>query len=250
MNGFLHRIDAYLHAAPRVLCEAVELPPFTLYLSRDSESPFLSYARPSAPLDDADAQVRNVIAAFTLRERTPRWEWIDDLYPELAPALERAGINAENTPLMQVTPESFRPQSGEGFEIRRVRPEDNLLALVRAQRRSFGMEDEPLDADTEMVRGWLARGGRFYAAVSEAEIVGGGGCLPIGGVAEVAGIGTVPEARGRGIGGALTSALVAEAFGAGCDCVFLTAGDERAVRVYSRVGFEQVARGMAAMRGT
>jgi hypothetical protein len=52
------------------------------------------------------------------------------------------------------------------------------------------------------------------------------------------------------VGGALTSALVAEAFGAGCDCVFLTAGDERAMRVYRRVGFEQIARGMAAMRGT
>ena len=45
---------------------------------------------------------------------------------------------------------------------------------------------------------------------------------------------------------AVTSALVRDAFAAGCNLVFLTAGDDAAVQLYRKVGFEVAARGMAA----
>jgi predicted GNAT family acetyltransferase len=62
----------------------------------------------------------------------------------------------------------------------------------------------------------------------------------------VAGIGTVPEHRRKGVAGSVTSALIRDCLGLGCDTVFLTAGDDRAVRAYQRVGFRTMARGMAA----
>lgn len=243
----LGRIDHYLHMAPRVLCDVVALPPFTLYFNRESDSPFLSYARPSEELEAGDETIVEVIRAFADRGRTPRWEWIDDLYPELAPALGRAGIAAEVTPLMRVTREGLRRDEPAGFEIREV-PEEELAPMIRAQRRSFGMGDEaPSDSEFATVRSWLDRGGRFFAAFSGGEVAGAGGYLPIEGVAEVAGVGTVPEFRRRGVGGAVTAALVDDAFARGCECVFLTAGDDAAVSLYRRVGFQVIGRGMAAM---
>ena len=46
---------------------------------------------------------------------------------------------------------------------------------------------------------------------------------------------------------AITSAAVRDAFAHGCGCVFLTAGDETAQRVYARLGFQIAGMGMATM---
>lgn len=246
--SLLPRIDGYLHAAPRVMCDAVPVGPFTVYLNRETDSPYISYARPSEPLrGDLGAEIEAVRALFRQRGRVARWEWIHDLYPELEPALEACGVRTEVTPLMTVTPERFRFEPGEGIEIRRVGAEEDFGPMIRAQRLAFGMEDvEPSESERATVRAWLGRGGCFFQAVVDGTVAGGGGYLPIAGVAEVAGIGTRPEFQRRGVGGAITAALVRDAFARGCDCVFLTAGDERAVRVYRRVGFEVAARGMGA----
>jgi ribosomal protein S18 acetylase RimI-like enzyme len=188
-----------------------------------------------------------VRSAFRERGRSPRWEWIHDLYPDLAPALEACGIPPEDTPLMTVTAESFRPESGAGLTLRAIDADEDLAPLIRAQRRSFAMEDDqPSDAERSVVRAWIGRGGCFYVAEASGEVVGTGAYLPIEGVAEVAGIGTVPTFRHQGVGGAVTSALVRDCFARGCDCVFLTAGNEAAGRLYRRIGFEVIARGMAA----
>ena len=49
---------------------------------------------------------------------------------------------------------------------------------------------------------------------------------------------------GRGIAGALTSFLVADAFKRGCRCIFLSAADETVQRVYGRIGFERIGTAM------
>lgn len=247
----LERIDRYLHTAPRVMCDVVECPPFQLYLNRETASPFLSYARPSQPLPATRAELIAAIDAvnqeFRSRGRTVRWEWIHDLYPELSPALKTQALTLEETPLMTIAPATFQPETPAGVALRSLAPGDDPAPMIRAQRRAFGMEDaEPSDSERAVVRAWLERGGRFYAAAIDGEVVGGGAFLALDGVAEVAGIGTVPEHRRKGVAGAITSALVRDCFAAGCDCVFLTAGDERAVRTYQRVGFRTTARGMAA----
>lgn len=60
---------------------------------------------------------------------------------------------------------------------------------------------------------------------------------PHQGVAEAAGIATLPESRRMGIADAVTAALCAEAFRRGMTVVFLTAADEAAGRIYTRAGF-------------
>jgi predicted GNAT family acetyltransferase len=61
------------------------------------------------------------------------------------------------------------------------------------------------------------------------------------GRAELAGIATLIEFRGRGFGGAVAARLTRVAFTAGAHTVFLTTDDEAAHRVYRRSGFRDAA---------
>jgi predicted GNAT family acetyltransferase len=64
-------------------------------------------------------------------------------------------------------------------------------------------------------------------------------------VSELAGVGTLAGYRGRGVAAAVCTQAVAAAFAQGLELVFLTAGDERASRVYARVGFQAAGAGLA-----
>jgi predicted GNAT family acetyltransferase len=69
---------------------------------------------------------------------------------------------------------------------------------------------------------------------------------PAGGVTEIAGVGTLPAHRRRGLAAAVTSALVADALDRGVEVVFLSAADGDVARVYRRLGFAPIATAMIA----
>jgi ribosomal protein S18 acetylase RimI-like enzyme len=56
----------------------------------------------------------------------------------------------------------------------------------------------------------------------------------------IAGVGVRPEARGRGLGAALTSWLIARGFERGATLAHLHPDDEAAARLYGRLGFAEV----------
>ena len=56
----------------------------------------------------------------------------------------------------------------------------------------------------------------------------------------VAGVAVLPEARGRGIGAALTSWLIARGFERGATLAHLHPDDDAAARLYARLGFVEV----------
>jgi len=62
----------------------------------------------------------------------------------------------------------------------------------------------------------------------------------VGDVAEVAGVATLPSARRRGLGAAITAALARHAVDSGADVVLLSAGSDDVARVYVRVGFRRI----------
>ncbi|MFF3409089.1 GNAT family N-acetyltransferase [Streptomyces sp. NPDC002742] len=88
------------------------------------------------------------------------------------------------------------------------------------------------------------------AAVEGGVVLSSGMHLPVGGVSEVAGVGTLPAARRRGLALAVTAALVADARTRGVDTVFLSAGDDDVARIYGRLGFRRVATALIAEPGT
>jgi predicted GNAT family acetyltransferase len=59
-------------------------------------------------------------------------------------------------------------------------------------------------------------------------------------VVEVVGVGTLPIARRRGLGAAVTAALARHAYDNGARIVFLSAGSEEIARVYASVGFRRI----------
>jgi predicted GNAT family acetyltransferase len=69
---------------------------------------------------------------------------------------------------------------------------------------------------------------------------------PVGDATEIVGVGTLPAFRRRGIGAAVTSILVEDAFGRGISVVLLSAGDDAVARVYARLGFRVVGTAGAA----
>jgi ribosomal protein S18 acetylase RimI-like enzyme len=95
--------------------------------------------------------------------------------------------------------------------------------------------------DLDFLRDRLRRGLTGMAVAED-----GGGPLATGsyqlaaGVAEAMGIGTLPAARRRGIGAALTGKLVEDARARGAEIVFLSAASGDVARLYERIGFRRV----------
>jgi ribosomal protein S18 acetylase RimI-like enzyme len=71
-------------------------------------------------------------------------------------------------------------------------------------------------------------------------VLGGGSHGPRGTTTELTGIAVLPRARRRGVGAAVTAALVEDAHALGVRTVFLSAQDDAVARVYERVGFVRV----------
>jgi len=69
---------------------------------------------------------------------------------------------------------------------------------------------------------------------------------PLEGASEIVGVATLPAFRRRGLGAAVTGALVADALERGVETVFLSADDDDVARVYARVGFRRVGTACAA----
>ncbi|MEU6522508.1 GNAT family N-acetyltransferase [Streptomyces sp. NPDC046924] len=84
------------------------------------------------------------------------------------------------------------------------------------------------------------------AAVKDGTALCAGQHQPIGTVSEVVGVGTLPAARRRGFGLAVTAALVTDARSRGVETVFLSAGDEDVAGIYARLGFRRIATALIA----
>jgi predicted GNAT family acetyltransferase len=89
----------------------------------------------------------------------------------------------------------------------------------------------------------MHRDGRSASALAESPVDGvlaSGMLQRVGDVAEVAGVATLPSARRRGLGAAVTAALARHARREGVDVVFLSAGSTEIARVYEGVGFRRI----------
>jgi GNAT superfamily N-acetyltransferase len=101
----------------------------------------------------------------------------------------------------------------------------------------------PWDRDTLLptVKAVDSKKNRYALATSADQgAVAAGTVQRAGDVAEVVGVGTLPSARRRGLGAAITAALARDALDRGVEVVFLSAGSEDIARVYERVGFRRI----------
>jgi ribosomal protein S18 acetylase RimI-like enzyme len=143
---------------------------------------------------------------------------------------------------MVCTPAGLRRFRAPGVDVRFLKadePEDTLAATMALQSESFGGPSElPSAEKVDRLRDQLSAGTLCYAlATLDGVPAGAGSTAPIDGVAEVAGIGTTPALRRRGVATSLTSFLTEQLFAAGGTLAWLSAGDAAAQAVYERVGF-------------
>ena len=250
----LDRIDAYCDAVPRPVTRAEDFGSLVLFVREGDGWPYYARPRRGGP-EPAAADVRRVRERQRELAIPESFEWIADVSPAMRAAATAAGVPPNDHPLMVHRGESV--PAGRGLEIRLVDPEEELAELASVAPIAFANpgtavgeagEDELRklvaarrpEAD-EALRARLRSGSAVLAVgYLDGRPVASGMHIPVGEVTEVVGVGTLPAARRRGFGAAVTAALVADARGRGAETVFLSAGSEEIARLYASLGFERI----------
>jgi len=264
-SNTIERIEDYYDAVPRAASRAEDHGPLTLFVNRGAGWPYYARPRRGWPGEVEAAHVR----AVRVRQRAlgvpESFEWVAEVSPGLAKAAREAGLSVHAHPLLVLDPAAWYPAPPPpGVEVLIVTAGAPDLAALRAVASlAFGepgtavgptgsselpsATDAVTDASVADVRARIRSGLTVLAAAYDA---GGplsvGSHQPVGGVTEIAGVGTLPAARRRGLAAAVTSALVRTALDSRVDVVFLSAADEDVARVYRRLGFVAVATAMIA----
>jgi ribosomal protein S18 acetylase RimI-like enzyme len=233
-------IDAYCDAAPRLTARAERIASLVLFVNPRG---WPYYARPARGVPSPTVNdVRDVRRRQRALEVPESFEWIDDVSPGLAGVCEAAGLEVRRHPLMALDVGGAGGSVPSSAALRLLTPEDDFAAFVRVGARAFGVDDEtPSPAMLAYVAERVRDGATVSAgAFVDGELVAIGSHQPVGDVTELAGVGTLPAFRGRGLATAISAFLVADTASRGIPSMFLSASDERVSRLYARVGFRVV----------
>jgi ribosomal protein S18 acetylase RimI-like enzyme len=263
--GLLERIEEHFDAAPRAAADVEEHGALTLFVSR---IPWRFYGRPRLGLEH-DIGADDVVA-LRARQRElgvrEALEWVHETTPSLAGAASAAGLEVLQVPLLALEARGWSPPPAPaGVALRMLIADDPALtaaqAVVELAFAAEGMElgdagPEARDlaaaqlGDLGFLRERL-RCGLTAMAVAEGPDgpLGAGSHQLAAGVAEVMSVGTLPAARRRGIGAAVTGRLVQDARTRGADVVFLSAAGDAVARLYERLGFHRVGTACFAFPG-
>lgn len=247
------RLQTYLRHSATQLYEAVSIPPFTLFFHPNDSFAHFNYAIPNKiSTVDLSGPLSRLKATFRQRNCTPRFEYIAEFAPNLAETLQQHGFQEESrTLLMTCNADSYQSAPDvPGLTITSLSLESELAdfrAVMEVQHQGFNMtkRDRPSDEDVIEFRDWLGKTTFFLARLNGLPVSAGSLMPPVDGLAEVAGIATLPDYRRQGIATKLTDIILKSAFQRGVNLALLTAGDAQAGRVYERVGFQPVATALA-----
>ncbi len=279
----LEAIERYYDAVPRGSARVEDFGPLSLFVAEGTGWPY--YARPAlghqGPAVTAD-DVRRVRARQRELGLPEAFEWVAEHDPLLRAAVEEAGLTVHEHPLLVLGPQDGHPAEPlddpldghgdaagpDGVSVRVLAADDPALAEALAvPHLAFGepgtgvgsagpaelaVRAEALRADgsAERLAGRITAGRTALAAAfGDGTALCAGQHNPVGEVTEVAGVGTLPSARRRGLALAVTAALVAHARAGGARTVFLSAADEDVARIYRRAGFRSFATALIAEPG-
>ena len=252
----LQRIEDFYDAVPRPAARAEPFGPLTLFVRVDAGWPF--YARPTpggGPIQPAD------VTAVLARQRElgvpEAFEWVEQLAPTLSTSAAEVGLVVQHCPLLVL---DGAPTARTDADLRVLRGDEADLAVAEAVCEvGFGAgigtqvgtagaaarDDAAREVDhgrLDRLRSALADGSAARVSAYDGALgpVSTGGYQHALGVAEVVGVATLPTARRRGLGGAVTARLATLALERGLGLVFLSAQDDDVARVYERIGFRRI----------
>ncbi|MFE0580895.1 GNAT family N-acetyltransferase [Streptomyces sp. NPDC058874] len=262
IDSTLAELERYYDAVPRVGgARAEDFGPLTLFVQEGEGWPY--YARPALGSNGATAaDVERVLDRQRELGVPEAFEWVAETSPALRAAAEEAGLRVHAHPLMVLEAGEEPPPHPE---VRLLDAGDPLLAAAlmvpalafSAPGTAVGeagpaelaaaLADPSVETRRASVSARLAAGtSGMAAAVRDGVVLCSGMFNPVGDVAEVVGVGTLPSARRQGLALGVTAALVAQARARGARTVFLSAGDEDVARIYRRVGFQRVGTALIA----
>jgi ribosomal protein S18 acetylase RimI-like enzyme len=188
------------------------IPPFRTIPGRTGELVGFNYALPVDPLDERlPAAIDALRARYRALHEPLRIEFNEETWPELGPALERAGLTLESrNPLMACAPEEFRPFSAPSVIVRFLEMDQRYPSTLRAVGELDG------------------------------RVAGRASMGTVEGVAELYGVVTDPPFRRRGVAATICSALIERLFRGGGTLVFLDAENPGAQTLYARLGFRSI----------
>nr|WP_256338839.1 GNAT family N-acetyltransferase [Streptomyces sp. 2112.3] len=267
-DELLERLEDYYDAVPRSGARTEDFGALTLFVREGQGWPF--YARPTRGWrgEVTAAEVNRVRVRQRELGIPESFEWVAETAPALRAVVERSGLAVHAHPLMVLSPDVPTPEVPNvagGVALRIVGPDDPVLPsalvvphlafadpgtgvgvagvaeLAQAVRAAAG--DGSVERSAARIRAGLTS---VAAAVEDGRALCAGQHQPVGKVSEIVGVGTLPAARRRGLGLAVTAALVADARSRGVETLFLSAGDDDVARIYARLGFCSVATAMIA----
>lgn len=226
----------------------VAAPPFTALLTPGGPE-YANYAviaEPGTPVRELGASLDVLRAAFS--PAPVRFELIDEAGPGAVDALVAAGIAVTGRyPLLTLDlAELVMPPTPAGVTVEVVGTQRHAIEAQAVVGAAYGraLGGEP-DAPGEPV------GGGSVLLRVDSRAVATAFWTPVAdGVTEIAGVGTVPEYRNRGLGSLVTAAAVrAAAELAGVTLAWLTPGHDGADRIYRFVGFAPTAHAVHLVGG-
>ncbi len=241
--------DSMRHAA-RERYESVHIPPFTAFFHPFDALVYLNYAIPDGPLSgDPREALRRIRPGFERRGRIPRFEYVDALVPELADLLRDSGYRLEaEARLMVCTRDSYvslpTPEGLTFSVLTPGSPREELRDFSVTTLHGFNPGEPPVVSEEEVSKTAtdLKDGRAVLARMNGQPVAGGLFTSPHEGTSELAGVATLQEWRGKGIGAALVSRAAGEAFARGVEVLFLSTISEEAGRLYERAGFRFLTR--------
>ncbi|MFG2820184.1 GNAT family N-acetyltransferase [Kitasatospora sp. NPDC048365] len=266
--ALLERIERFYDAVPRSGARAEDFGPLSLFVREGAGWPY--YARPAlgASAGVTAADVDRVRARQRELGAPEAFEWTAETAPALRAAVEESGLTVNEHPLMVLDTDAVpaAEEGPDGVEVRLLPGGDPLLAASMAVAHlAFGepgtaigsagaselaaaVEAAEADGAAQRLTGRIEAGlsAVAVALAADGSLLGSGQHQWVGEVSELVGIGTLPVARRRGVGRALTARLAADARAKGATTVFLTASDEAVARVYASAGFRRIATALIA----
>lgn len=261
-SRLVERADAYFDAAPRSGADLQDIGTFTLFRSRSSW-PYYARPRRGSGRPASEDDVRRVIDRCIELDLPVAFEWVREHDPGLGEVLEDAGCTVTEHPLLAIEEAERRavvPFLMPGTEV--LPPDAALLTQAWAVAQvAFGApggevhgdptgsaiaRDDHAAAIDQAMMTFLLERASSGATVTAAMRGEGGGIIavgmlqPVGDVAEIVGVATLPAFRKRGFAAAIVARLVQHAFDHGIRIVVLSAQTDDAARTYERVGFRRI----------
>ncbi|SCL23807.1 GNAT family N-acetyltransferase [Micromonospora inyonensis] len=262
--GLFDRLERFYDAVPRDAARVESFGALVLFVREGGGWPFYARPRLDATRAPSVADIDDVRARQRELGLPEAFEWVHETTPDLLAVARSAGLAVLEAPLLVLDPAACPDPAGlTDVPVRLLDPAAPDFAAQVAIRRAVaavgfstpgtGAGDagprerdaavEELDlaaVEEETTRTADGRRVSALAGTPEEGVLACGMAMRVDDVAEIAGVATLPVARGRGLGAAVTATLARALRDAGTDLVFLSAGSEEIARVYVRVGFRRV----------